>query len=167
MSSGITCIASAKSLPECAASAHDARDMHSARRFDCQSNLQGPADNKAIKRGVRVTVCKSNNQATCTAGAQWEDGWIVFSDPDNDGTYDNAPEEIILVSTGLEGSNTLRTGGNFSNFVSYISSGESRGSPGNNDTFNLCDDRGAAKGRAIRVSLTGRIRTEKGAVACP
>lgn len=126
------------------------------------------ARSEAIKRGMPVTVCKSSDQSTCTPAAQWEAGWIVFSDLDGDGAFDGAPEEIILVSDGLEGDNTLRTeNGNFSNFVSYMPSGASHGNPDNYDTFRLCDARGASEARAITISVTGRIRTEKGTSTCP
>lgn len=125
------------------------------------------ARSEAIKRGVRVTLCKSSNASTCTSDAQWESGWLAFTDPDKDGVYDGSPEQVILVSAGLKGGNTLRTGSTFSNFVSYTPTGESRGTGGNNGTFNLCDDRGTTKGRAIMINVTGRIRMEKGVSSCP
>ncbi len=125
------------------------------------------ARSEAIKRSVRITVCKSKNQSTCSGDAEWENGWIVFSDQDKDGTFDGAPEEVISTSAGLSGNNTLRTNANFSNFITFTSSGESRGNPGNSGTFSLCDARGATKGRAILINDAGQIRTEKGAVACP
>jgi type IV fimbrial biogenesis protein FimT len=125
------------------------------------------ARSEAIKRGVRVTLCKSSNASTCTSDAQWESGWLVFTDPDKDGTYDGSPEQVILVSTGLQGGNTLRTGDTFSRFVSYTPTGESRGTGGNTDTFSLCDARGATKGRAVMINAGGRIRMEKGVSSCP
>ncbi|WP_353393970.1 GspH/FimT family pseudopilin [Hydrogenophaga sp. 5NK40-0174] len=41
---------------------------------DVVSTLQ-VARSEAVKRGVPVTVCSSNNQATCSGG--WIDGWVV------------------------------------------------------------------------------------------
>ncbi len=39
--------------------------------------------------GMRtVTVCQSNDGATCTNSTSWQGGWIVFSDPINVGVYD-------------------------------------------------------------------------------
>lgn len=36
------------------------------------------ARSEAMKRGVRVSVCPSKNGTACTA--DWNDGWVVFSD---------------------------------------------------------------------------------------
>ena len=125
------------------------------------------ARSEAINRRVRVTICKSNNQSSCTPTAQWEDGWIIFSDIDKDGTYDGAPENLIVVSAGLSEDNTLRAYSNFVDYISYRPNGESHGNPNNDGTFNLCDDRGAAAGRAIQIISTGRIRIRQGADTCP
>ena len=40
------------------------------------------ARSEAIKRGARITVCKSSDAANC-GGAGWEEGWIIFLDSDN------------------------------------------------------------------------------------
>ena len=46
------------------------------------------ARSEAVKRGLRVTVCKSADQASCdTSGTGWQQGWIVFTDENNSGTY--------------------------------------------------------------------------------
>lgn len=130
------------------------------------------ARSEAAKRGVRITICRSTDQSSCTTSnpSKWEDGWIMFFDTRNFGTRDtSAPiEEIIQVSEGLSGSNSLRSGGNYSNYISYLPNGMSRGNTGlANDTFNLCDVRGASYGRKIIVSSTGRPKAEKGANTCP
>jgi len=40
------------------------------------------ARSEAIRRGARVSVCRSSNGTTCNmaAGASWANGWIVFVD---------------------------------------------------------------------------------------
>src|SRR5471032_2288316 len=42
---------------------------------------------EAIREGQWVTICASNDQATCAGGAgtTWNIGWIVFSDVNNSG----------------------------------------------------------------------------------
>jgi type IV fimbrial biogenesis protein FimT len=44
------------------------------------------ARSMAIKQGLPVTVCVSADQATCTGGAAWQSGWIVFLDYNNNQT---------------------------------------------------------------------------------
>jgi type IV fimbrial biogenesis protein FimT len=47
------------------------------------------ARSEAIKEGQTVTVCPSNDGATCDANAtDWSEGWIVFTDFNSNGTVD-------------------------------------------------------------------------------
>lgn len=114
------------------------------------------ARSEAVKRSVRVTICKSADGSSCN-GSNWQDGWIVFSDAGTAGTVD-AGDEGLRVFPGLKGS-TLTTGSNFANWISYLPNGRSQGS-GNlpNGTFNLCNQ---ASGRNINVNNAGRPRVEK------
>jgi len=105
---------------------------------------------EAIKRGVDVTVCKSNTGTSCAGN--WENGWIAFVDLDDDGAVD-AGETILRVHTALAAGNTLTYPGNR---ISYSSQGFAVGF---NGTFVLCDSRGASKGKGLVVSNTGRVRT--------
>lgn len=56
------------------------------------------ARSEAIKRSIRVSVCRSADGATCSgAGGVWKDGWLVFTDADGDGAVDAADDEILRV----------------------------------------------------------------------
>jgi len=105
---------------------------------------------EAIKRGFSATICKSNTGTSCTGN--WSDGWVVFDDQDADGTVDSG-ETIIRVHSALQGGNTLTFGS--TNRITYSSQGISTGF---NDTFKLCDSRGATKAKGVIVSNTGRVR---------
>lgn len=123
------------------------------------------ARSEAIKRGATVTVCKSNGGAACTAAGNWDQGWVVFTDPTTPGIIDNAADIIRVYeqATGV----TVRTGANFNNFVSYLASGVSQGNGGDpNGIFRVCDDRGIPSARAVDVNALGRARSGPGA-ACP
>jgi type IV fimbrial biogenesis protein FimT len=52
------------------------------------------ARGEALKEGNAVTACVSADGATCTGGATWNPGWIVFSDPNANATVD--PGERVL-----------------------------------------------------------------------
>lgn len=114
------------------------------------------ARSEAIKRGMRITICKSADGASC--GGNWSNGWIVFSDAGATGGTVDASDEVLRAFPGLKGS-TLNTGSNFANWISYLPNGRSQGS-GNlpNGTFNLCNQ---ASGRNINVNNAGRPRVEK------
>jgi len=113
------------------------------------------ARSEAIKRGMRVTICKSPNGSSC--GGNWSDGWMVFNDAGTAGTVD-ASDEVLRVFSALKGS-TLGGGLNFADWVSYLPNGRSQGS-GNfaNGTFSLCNQ---SSGRNVVVNNAGRPKVEK------
>jgi type IV fimbrial biogenesis protein FimT len=49
---------------------------------------------EAIREGQTVTICSSTDGATCAGSTTWNQGWIVFSDVNNDGTVD--PGDTVL-----------------------------------------------------------------------
>lgn len=120
------------------------------------------ARSEAIKRGVRVSVCSRLSDIACSGVgvSNWDAGWLVFINPNNNAVVD-AGETVLQVRQPLENGNTLRTAN--MQRVTYQNTGFS----GNADTFRLCDSRGTASGRAIAVSLQGRVSTSTGTTACP
>lgn len=113
---------------------------------------------EAVKRGMRVTICKSSSGTDCTTGDNWQDGWIVYSDSGIAGTKDGN-DQILRVFPALKGS-TMDGGTKFANWIGYSANGSSQGS-GNfvgNGTFILCN---STKGRKITINKTGRPYTEK------
>ena len=50
---------------------------------------------EAVKRGMRITMCKSSSGTTCTAGSNWQDGWIVYSDSGTAGTMDGSDQIAV------------------------------------------------------------------------
>jgi len=122
------------------------------------------ARSEAIKRGVRVSICSRLDNTTCSGAAvfNWDTGWLIFVNPNNNAVVDIvAGETVLQVRQPLENGNTLRTAN--MQRVTYQNTGFS----GNADTFRLCDSRGTARGRAIAVSLQGRVSTSTGTTACP
>ncbi|MGD8940277.1 MAG: GspH/FimT family pseudopilin [Gammaproteobacteria bacterium] len=120
------------------------------------------ARSEALKRGTRVTVCASTDQATCDT-TDWEQGWIVFSDRNADRVLDSgtgaclATEDcLIRVSAGLSSNNTLaaRKSGAAADtgFIQYTP----RGAVDSAATFTFCDQRGEGHARATNINNLGR-----------
>jgi len=110
---------------------------------------------EAIKRAQRVTMCQSSTGNSCGGSASnWHTGWVVFVDTNEDNTID-VGEEILRINSTLSGGNTLAFSTTRTR-VAYASDGLAVG--GSNGTFTLCDDRGDAYRRGLRVSNTGRAR---------
>jgi type IV fimbrial biogenesis protein FimT len=130
---------------------------------DLVSSLQ-LARSEAIKRGKRVTVCKSGSVGAatpaCDATASWQQGWLVFVDGGTRGVFDS--EDTLLWVQGRTPATENITASNFDTYVSYRPSGVSQG-PNNfpNGKLHICV---AGKQRDIVVNSTGRIRLEN--LAC-
>lgn len=115
------------------------------------------ARSEAIKRGVRVTVCKSGGSVTaCDAAADWQSGWLVFVDTGAQGVVDGG-DAVLWVRASSEPQIEIDTT-NFSDYISYRANGVSQG--GNNlatGRFSLCL---AGSQRDIIVNNTGRPRLD-------
>jgi len=132
------------------------------------------ARSEAVKRAVRVTMCKTNGGANCTnnAAVGWETGWIMFADANNNGALD-AGEPLITSQSSMPPNYTLRGNGVVANYISYVASGMTRQK--NNallaGTMRLCDNSypgklGVAR-RDIIINASGRARIATGAQVCP
>lgn len=116
------------------------------------------ARSEAVKRRVRVTVCKSRGTAiACDTAANWQQGWIVFVDGATRGAVD-AGDSVLWVAAGFDSQIEIDTS-NFSNYISYRSDGVSQGQ--NNlatGSISLCL---AGDRREIIVNSTGRPRLRR------
>lgn len=114
------------------------------------------ARSESIKRGTPVVLCKSSNGVACSTTADWQNGWLVFVDTDDDSTVD-ANEPVIRVQQALSTGVTLRFGAfgpGAGRYVTYLSTGLTE----QNGTFTLCDPRDAVYAKAIIISTAGRAR---------
>ena len=118
------------------------------------------ARSEAIKRGVRVTLCKSANpmaaEPVCQTSGFWQDGWIAFVDRNAVGKRDG-DDRLLMVWQGSDHASI--TASNFSTFVSYMPDGRSRG-PSHLATGSLNICLGGNRRRII-LNSTGRIRLQK------
>ncbi|MDZ7585445.1 MAG: GspH/FimT family protein [Thiobacillus sp.] len=118
------------------------------------------ARSEAIKRGMRVTVCKTSNAMAetpvCDTTASWQQGWLVFVDGGVRGAIDAG--DTLLWVHGPVAAGAITAGSNFSDFVSYRSSGVSQGS-GHlfNGKLHICL---GGNQRDVIINNTGRLRLE-------
>lgn len=141
---------------------------------------------EAIKQQMRVTMCASSDQLSCTVDAdagKWEKGFIVFQDPNGNATVDGG-ENILRINTGAEGKEvTIRSNDVAPNLIMTAVTFTSRGLPkllngtATSGTFRICDSRGkkinadgTTVARGVVLSISGRVRTTKTAskiASCP
>ncbi len=114
------------------------------------------ARSEAIRTGVTVSVCKSRNGTSCgDSGVNWEDGWIVFANLDDDSpVVVDVNEPILRVGPPLAKGVSLRPNVNFSRFLSYRPDGRAN----NIGTFAICYNNRLAGAKSITIIGTGRAR---------
>lgn len=117
------------------------------------------ARSESIKRGVRVTLCKSANGTSCASGGGYEQGWIVFADPNNNATVD-AGETVIRVFEAISADASMTLAGNthVARYISFAATGTTQLTSGafQAGTLTLCQ---APKARQVVINSVGRVRT--------
>lgn len=135
------------------------------------------ARSNAVRRGARVTVCKSANGSQCTSSGGWEQGWIMFNDDDHSGTNASVSSGETITFSSPAAANGIVIKGN-TNYVSYAADGQGKAMDGTggflaatlrvcNTSTSLSNDKRA---RDLKLSRVGRIIVEQPtgiAAACP
>ena len=70
------------------------------------------ARSEAIREGQQVTVCVSKDNANCdTAGSppSWQEGWIIFSNPDNGNAVVSGKDPLLRAKSGFSSSDTFQS----------------------------------------------------------
>lgn len=126
------------------------------------------ARSEAIKRNSRVVLCKSADGATCVTAGNWQQGWVLFADANNNAQVD-AGEAVLQKVAALSGDFVLTGDGNLADYVSYSSTGAPKLAASDNfqtGMFSLCQ-LGVAGGNARQIQLfsTGRLSIGQAAAA--
>lgn len=112
------------------------------------------ARSEAIRRGVKVSICKSKTGTNCTPHASWRDGWVVFINPNDNNSVDDG-EEVVRVHQALPAAVTLSS--DFPSRMTYKADGSITNRVGG--SFYFCHGR-LEDARRIVVIGTGRARLE-------
>ncbi len=131
-------------------------------------NALSIARSEAVKRNRNVKVCgKPVAQAACNATGNWEQGWSVFVDADNDNVVDAGEE--ILVDNGLANGFTLREpSADYGDVITFRPTGETVEGAAAQATFRLCrPDGDTTQSRTINLTPTGRSNVTATTAACP
>lgn len=112
------------------------------------------ARSEAVKRNKPVKICDSSDAVNCGSG-NYEQGWMVFVDENNDGDLDAPTEELIYVQSAMPTNFTIDS--NLSagaNGISYMSKGRAN----RNGNFIICKNNDVTKARVIVLHQSGRTR---------
>lgn len=121
------------------------------------------ARSESITRNQPAVLCMSSNGSSCTTSGNWEQGWLLYVDEDNDGTFGSS-EELIRASNALVTNYTLRAVAPLSTTVTFRANGTTPDS----GSFRLCPpSQNTDDGYSIVLTITGRARLSEGVDACP
>jgi type IV fimbrial biogenesis protein FimT len=139
------------------------RVMQEAQHLAASMNL---ARSEAIKRGVRVNLCKSANGVQCTPGSLWHGGWIMHVDADASGQLE-AATDLIGARESVEPGITVSANRPLADYVSYTAFGHPRLLNGalQIGTLTVCGHN--QKAVDVVLSAGGRARIAKTAMICP
>ncbi|WP_455365652.1 GspH/FimT family pseudopilin [Kaarinaea lacus] len=118
------------------------------------------ARSEAIKRGNRVTVCRTITGSRCDGLPDinrqkvWDTGWMIFSDMNGNGQFNPTQDEILSVHGPLSEGYTLRSNARVR--VTYKPIGIS---PGFMDSWTVCAPGAESRfTKGIIVAYSGRVR---------
>jgi type IV fimbrial biogenesis protein FimT len=113
----------------------------------------------AVEAGSPVTVCPSTNHTSCNVGPSgWQNGWIVFSDYNKNGTVEPG-EPVRSIQPAFGGTDTLAPNPVLS-AITFNREGFAVGLVSGN-TFELHDATGNARWtRCISINLAGSAITQ-------
>ena len=117
----------------------------------------------AVQRNGRVVLCKSPTGLVCTDRGDWQVGWMVFQDFNNNGARDVSEpliyrQEPLPAGLRISGNETVET------FVSYTPYGYARLLRGGFQagTFSICSTQaGRGAGFVVKIASSGRARMAK------
>jgi type IV fimbrial biogenesis protein FimT len=124
------------------------------------------ARSEAIKSNQQMLLCKSDNGIACTAESQWHEGWIIFTDRNNNKQLDDSEQLVHRQQALSESVQLVYRGFGSRNYTRYFPGGMSS----NNGSFTVCSKQGNIPDKKLVISRTGRIRfetiTESSSVTC-
>ena len=113
---------------------------------------------EAIKQGQRITLCQSSSGQSCTGGNDWQLGWLLFIDSNNNKQFDSSEKLINSQAATSKGVKIIFNGsaGN-DHFIYYKPDGSSYP----NGTFSVCTSTEPKIKKTLIISLSGRVRISK------
>jgi type IV fimbrial biogenesis protein FimT len=136
-------------------------------RHQLQAQAEGLLDSlvlarsEALRRQQRVTLCPRTHDNACDATAQWQNGWLVFVDG-NDNAQREADEPLIEVHGDLPPTVRMGVTSTVKGYFSYGSEGRSQSTGGAfmAGTWRFCQA-SAPEGWQVVSNALGKPRIEK------
>jgi len=118
------------------------------------------ARSEAVKRSVPAIMCESATGTACSSTGNWNTGWMVFSDTDNNGAWNlSAGAEDIMIRrhATIPALNVITASTGSTTTVSFLSQGAVTGS----QQYVVCNTK-IRKSRIVTIGSTGQITIAEG-----
>lgn len=115
------------------------------------------ARSEAVHKQMNVITCQSNNGSECNRSGNWHNGWIIFTD--NNNNKQREPEETLLriYAAANNGTQAIFNGAaNIDHYMRYKPSGQAYP----NGSFLICNPN-VGVGKALIMTQSGRLRLSK------
>jgi len=122
---------------------------------------------EAILRGMRVVICTANSASTCSTSAGWQQGWLIFSDSNNNGRRE-VNELLIRYRSAAPAGWSMQGTRTIARYVSYDEMGLTRFTGGGFQagTVTICRlGSSRAPPRQVIINSLGRVRSQDAANA--
>jgi len=110
----------------------------------------------AVERNRRTVLCPSSDGATCAAGTDWSQGWLLFVDEDGNRRPDT-DDEILRVDLAPTSRHLRIASSAGRQQLRYLPDGTSAGA---NLTLSICSPDGVLLAKVV-VNNAGRPRSER------
>lgn len=107
----------------------------------------------AAIKDVDVGMCPSTDGHSCEDRFDWQGGWVVFADLDQDNA--RGPADAFILHRGKLGEGVRVVTSTGRRYLDFQPNG---GNAGSNATFTLCDRRGPNRATAIAMGNAGSYR---------
>ena len=115
------------------------------------------ARSEAVTKQANIITCQSNNGSECNRSGNWHNGWIIFTDTNNN--KQREPEETLLriYAAANNGTQAIFNGAaNIDHYMRYRPSGQAYP----NGSFLICNPN-IGVGKALIMTQSGRLRLSK------
>jgi len=130
------------------------------------------ARSEAINQGINVSVCPSADGANCTvSGTSWQNGWIVFTDVNANGTVDATPpnnDMVLRVQKAFGGTDTFTSDNATLYYVTFNREGFATGLNANGVNFVIRTTSASVTWIRCLNTTIGALTTQRGGQGtCP
>jgi type IV fimbrial biogenesis protein FimT len=122
------------------------------------------ARSEALKQGRTITVCPATATLTCSGSSNWQNGWIVFMDINNNGQVDGATEVVLRNQPSFAANNDTFVADNNVKFITFNREGFASGltPAAGYITVTLHDKLAMTQWtRCLQVNTIGKLRVER------